>query len=263
MAGVSTGWEQWFLLTSDWHWDNPHCDRVTLKRHLELAAERRAGVFCFGDLFCAMQGKWDKRASKESVRPEHNVNNYLDSLVDTAGDWLAPYVDGIVGIGPGNHETAIEKHNETNLTQRLTQRLNVPRLGYAGFVRFMFDTGKHTSRVLFYTHGSGGAAPVTKGVIDTARKAVWLPDAEIVYRGHNHHSWVVPQTRLRVTNAGVQYTDEQLHIDGGTYKQEFDLRGGYAIEKGFSPVSVGGVWLRFFYDPSKLGRIGMEAVLAR
>ena len=27
MAGMSSGWEQWFLLISDAHWDNPHCDR--------------------------------------------------------------------------------------------------------------------------------------------------------------------------------------------------------------------------------------------
>jgi hypothetical protein len=266
MTGVAVGWEQWFLLTSDHHWDNPKCDRLTLRRHFDMAVARRAGVFVFGDLFCSMQGRYDKRADKSSVRPEHQVNNYLDALVDTAAAWFAPYRDAFVAIGPGNHETAIERHTETNLTQRLTQRLDVPMVGYAGFVRFMFQRepeGNRTSRLLFYTHGSGGNAPVTKGVIDSARKAEMIPDADIVYRGHNHNSWIVPRARQRVTDGGKKYIDEQLHLDGGTYKQDFDLAGGYAIEKGFAPVAVGGIWLRFYHDSTKMGNVGMEAVLAR
>lgn len=266
MEGVAAGWEQWFFLSSDWHWDNPHCDRVTLKRHLDQAVARKAGIFLFGDALCVMQGKYDPRASKAAVRPEHRVNNYLDVVVDDLAAWLRPYAPQVAVIAPGNHETNIEKRHETDLIGRIAKQLGVQSGGYAGFVRFMFNPsgrGQRTSKLLFYTHGSGGGAPVTKGVIDTNRKAVWLPDADIVYRGHNHHSWVVPVTRMRVSAAGKQFTDEQLHLDGGTYKQEFDLRGGYAIEKGFAPVSVGGIWLRFFWDNAKHGSVGMEATLAR
>ena len=71
------GWELWILLTSDWHWDNPKCDRKTLKRHLDQAKERNAKIIITGDLFCAMQGKYDKRSNKSSLRPEHQTDNYL------------------------------------------------------------------------------------------------------------------------------------------------------------------------------------------
>ena len=44
------GWEQWFLLSSDRHWDNPHSDWALQKEHLDLARERNAKVLDFGDL---------------------------------------------------------------------------------------------------------------------------------------------------------------------------------------------------------------------
>ncbi|NBW21525.1 MAG: hypothetical protein EBR82_77560 [Caulobacteraceae bacterium] len=64
-----------FFLLSDLHWDNPHCDRELLKKHLDAAVKRDAGVFIFGDLFCAMQGKYDPRGNKEGIRPEHSLSN--------------------------------------------------------------------------------------------------------------------------------------------------------------------------------------------
>jgi hypothetical protein len=276
MVGVAVGWEQWFFLSSDWHWDNPKCDRLTLRRHLNMAKERRAGVFVFGDLFCAMQGKFDKRANKSDMRPEHREGNYLDLLVSTGADWLREWIDNLVEIAPGNHETAILNHHETDLTQRLVDRLNGPlakgeagavhRGGYAGFVRFMFQRepeGNRTSRLLYYTHGSGGNAPVSRGAMDAARKAEIIPDADVVYRGHNHNSWILPWGRQRVTDGGKKYIDEQLHVNGGTYKSDFNLDGGYAIERGFLPLAMGGAWLRFYHDSTKLGNVGMEATLAR
>jgi hypothetical protein len=98
------GDEQWFLLQSDVHWDNPHCDRKKLKKHLDLAMQRNAPVLDFGDFFCAMQGKYDKRSSKNDIRPEHQNGNYLDSLVNTAHDYLKTYAKLITLRGNGNHE---------------------------------------------------------------------------------------------------------------------------------------------------------------
>lgn len=70
-----------FLLASDAHWDNPKCDRKKLKEDLDKAVEIGAKILLNGDTFCLMQGKYDKRASKSDVRPEHQVSNYLDAIV--------------------------------------------------------------------------------------------------------------------------------------------------------------------------------------
>ena len=61
----SKDWEQWFLLSSDRHHDNPKTRQDLEQEHLKEAKERNAGVIDIGDLFCAMQGKYDRRASKD------------------------------------------------------------------------------------------------------------------------------------------------------------------------------------------------------
>jgi len=43
--------EKKVLLISDIHWDNPHCDRKLLKKHLDEALEINADVLINGDLF--------------------------------------------------------------------------------------------------------------------------------------------------------------------------------------------------------------------
>lgn len=262
---IQEGWEQWFLLQSDEHWDNPHCDRVMHRRHHEQAKARNAGIFKFGDLFCAMQGKYDPRASKDSIRPEHQTVNYLDALVDTAADYFAPYAANIAIVAPGNHETAILKRLETNLTQRLCNKLGVPAGGYSGFVRFLFSRGDggRSSHSLYWHHGYGGGGPVTKGTIQTNRRGVWLPDPTFIVSGHIHEEWVLTQPRLRLAQNGKTYLDEQVHICLPTYKQEFDMRGGYHVENGRPPKPLGGAWLRFFWDGNQRGYVGYELTRAK
>ena len=84
------GSEQWVLLQTDVHWDNPHCDWDLLRSHLELAKERNAPVIDAGDFLCLMQGKYDKRSSKKDIRPEHMTGDYLDAIVRTGTASSAP-----------------------------------------------------------------------------------------------------------------------------------------------------------------------------
>jgi hypothetical protein len=261
----STTEDFWILLTSDRHHDNPHCNQDLEKFHLEQAKQRNAAIIDYGDLFCAMQGAWDRRKSKSDIRPENNKSNYLDSLVSTAADFYGPYAQNFAVIGPGNHETAITKHHETNLTERLVERLNTQngsdvRLGgYTGWVMFKFWYGgaddperRCEGRVnLWYNHGYGGGAPVTKGTIQTARQAVYVPDAHIVCSGHTHDEWIFPIQRMRIKQSGLIHHDEQLHIKTPGYKEEFvDGYSGWHIERGAPPKPNGACWLRFWWSKS-------------
>ena len=49
-------WEQWVLLRSDVHHDNPKCKQDMERRHLDEAIEYDAPIIDNGDLFCAMHG---------------------------------------------------------------------------------------------------------------------------------------------------------------------------------------------------------------
>jgi hypothetical protein len=260
---VGAGFNTSAKLSSDHHWDNPHCDRKLLKRHLDEALEHKRPVIIYGDFFCAMQGKWDKRSAKTDIRPEHNTGSYLDSLVHTAADWLAPYAEVLAVIGPGNHETAILKRHESNLSERLVEaiRARCPKSpvklgGFSGWVRFQFkmrDSCQQSVR-LWYHHGYGGGGPVTRGVIQSNRKAVYV-EADVIASGHTHDYWLVPIQRIQLSKSSQVCHTEQIHVSTPGYKDEYeDGYGGFHIERGGPPKPVGCAWLDFSYS----GRRGIE-----
>ena len=265
MYGMKSGWEQHFLLVSDIHWDNPHCRWSLLKRDFEQAKERNAPILIFGDFFCAMQGRWDKRSSKDDVRTEHQSGNYLDALVETATDWLEPYKDQLAIISDGNHETSILKHHETDLLERLCSRLRdrgsiVRHGGYSGWVRLMFQHeagGRRDSKRIYYTHGFAAGGPVSKGAIDFNRLREYV-DADIYCAGHVHWKGLTPVKVATLTEKNVVRTVSRYYVRCATYKDEYaDGHSGWHIEKGRGPRPLGGWWLRVFYSE---GRVKMEFV---
>jgi len=258
-ADVSAGWSQYYLLTSDRHWDNPKSDLELQKKHLNWAKEVGAGIIDIGDFFCVMQGKYDPRRDRESVRPEHNVNDYLDAVITTAIDWFEPYADRFVLVGQGNHETNFIKRHDTDLNKRFVDGLNtksgasVRKGQYGGFVRFSFaranNGGRNQSIDLYYHHGHGGGGPVTKGVIQSNRRAASV-DADIIISGHIHESWALTNMRFGLNHNGDRVRqNEQLHICLRTYKEEFGNGGsGWHVEGGRPPKPVGAWVLRFYLN---------------
>lgn len=250
------GWEQWFLLRSDAHHDNLHADWSLEKKHLEQAKERNAGIFDGGDCLCLMQGKWDKRADPEQLRPEHRGANYSDLVINTATDFYEPYAKNWIAFGTGNHENEFLKRHSTNMTERLVQALNTKTnshilyTGYSSWVRFMVSRqSQRASFRLWQHHGYGGGGAVTRGVIQTNRMAVYLPDAHIVWSGHTHDDLCVSISRLRLSDVGVPYKDEQVHVRTAGYKDDYaDGFGGWQVERGGPPKPRGAAWLRFYWE---------------
>lgn len=255
--------EHWFLLSSDHHWDNPDSDRSLIEKHLKEAKEKNAHVFMVGDFFCAMQGKYDRRSSKEKLRPEHQTANYLDSLVSTAADWLEPYKEQIAVIGLGNHETAILKNHETNLIERLVERLNINNKskvysgGYGGYIRLNFQRSGNARIPLNikYFHGYGGGGPVTKGVIQSYRQSQYFPDADIVISGHVHEQYTICYMQERLKDSGRIELKEQWHVRMPTYKDEYkDGHSGWHIETGKPPKPLGAWWLKVTYNRYQINK---------
>jgi len=252
------GWEQWFLLRSDAHHDNPHCNQSLERHHLTQAIERGAGIIDTGDLFCAMQGKYDKRSDKSDVRPEHQNGRYLDALVDTASDFYEPFARNWLVMGRGNHEQAIKKRHETDLTERLVGILNnragthIQASGYTGWVRFHFKRGQRsTSRNLWFTHGYGGGGPVTEDMIQSNRQRVYIENADIMTSGHVHRSWLQEFVRMKLNSAGRLERRIGWYVKSATYKDSYDDgHEGFEVERGMGPRPVGAWWLRFYWDHS-------------
>lgn len=250
---VRAGWEQWVLLRGDAHHDNINCDWDFEKEHLEEAKRRGAVIVDVGDLFCAMQGKYDPRSNMDALRPEHKKAKYLDALVETAAKFYKPYAANFAVIGRGNHETNITNRHGVDLTDRLIAELrketgaNCYAGGYGGWVKFGFTIQKTVKRRirLKYFHGSGVGAIMSFGSLNTRRQASYLPDADILVNGHTHDEYIIPIQRERLSEQTVVYQDVLWAIRTGTYKDEYgDGSGGWHVEKGLSPKPLGACWVK-------------------
>lgn len=253
------------LLLSDLHWDNPNCDRDLLKKHMDEAVAGGHDILINGDLFCAMQGRYDGRRSKIEIRPEHNNAKYLDSLVETAAQWFAPYSKNIKVIGYGNHETSILKHCETDLIERLVTLLNsntassIEIGGYGGWVIYRFyRLTNGTPFKIKYFHGSGGGGVVTKGAIQFNRMMTMIEGADAIWMGHVHESMETTYTMERLTSRDTINLRDVLLIRTPSYKEEYeDGLKGWHIEKGAPPKPLGGRWLEMnpYRDELLIARI--------
>lgn len=262
---MSRSFEHYQLYMSDIHFDSIACNRELLRHHLKDAKERNADIFIFGDLFDAMQGRFDPRRNMDELRPEFRREDYFDYVVLETGEFLSPFANHIRLLCNGNHETKVRKHANTDLMNRLSYELNTRHGaktyvgGYGGWIRLMFDMGqgqnsgpRFSVKVKYY-HGTGGDAPVTRGVIWTNRQAVYLPDADIVVNGHNHHEYYVPIARERIATDGRLYGDIQHHIRIPGYKEEYgDGSRGWLVERGGVPKPLGSWWIRFRYVHDRL-----------
>jgi hypothetical protein len=245
---------QEFLLVSDLHWDNPHCDRGLLKNHLDEAVKRNAAIILNGDTYCCMGGKYDRRADKSLIRPEHNTDRYFDAIVDTSVEWFAPYAKNILLIGYGNHETAIIKHGETDLLQRFASTLNyatgsaVQVGGYGGTIdiRVLHDTIRGVNFVVHYFHGHSGGGVVSRGVIQDQRLLAGTEGYDLTWMGHVHELYYHQNMIHRYDRSTKTLIQKPVHqLRTATYKEEWD--GGYMgfhTERGRGPKPLGGYWLK-------------------
>lgn len=245
-------------MLSDIHWDNPKCDWDYLKRDLDYCVKNNIPIMINGDLFCLMQGRGDRRANKSDIRPEHNNARYLDSIVETAIEWWAPYAHHIVLIGYGNHETAIIKWQETDILQRFVDLLNyhcgsnVQIGGYTGWlvVKQMYDSKSKSTFRIKYAHGFGGGGVVTKGALNLTRALEMYEDFDVFTMGHIHENSARNDVRDTIEHnakRGYHHKQKQIHLMiTGTYKEEYgDGSKGWHVERGAPVKPLGGRLLTF------------------
>ena len=239
-------------MLSDLHWDNPKCDQDLLKKHLDYCKEENIPVMINGDMFCLMQGRGDNRRNKSDIRPEHNNARYLDSVVETAVEWFAPYADILTVIGYGNHETAIIKWQETDILQRFVDLLNlkchsnVQVGGYGGWI--IVKMNNHTriaTTKIKYFHGSGGGGVVTKGALNLTRALELYEGCDVYTMGHIHENAARNDVRDALesnSKKGYSINHKPIHLMiTGCYKEEYgDGSKGWHVERGAPIKPIGG-----------------------
>ena len=253
------------LFIGDTHFDSAYCDRAALKRVLDEALDRDAAIVLLGDQLDLMEGRDDRRSSKSALRPEYKVDAYFSAVIDDWCDWYQPYAANTWVVLEGNHESAVRKHHEIDVTRFWVARLNAAGAnmqypGYSTYGRLLNNRGtEHTSLTMFVHHGFGGGGPVTKGTIQAQRRAVTYPDADFLVSGHIHGGYYVPHEQYRLGHLGRPFEAVQEHYAVGAWKSEYDDgRGNWHVEKGRGPREQSGWWCHVSYNPRRGLRYSFE-----
>lgn len=256
------GDKQKWLLISDIHYDSTCCKRNLLKKHLDRCLEEDIKIFINGDWFDVMGCHKDPRSKPQDVRPEYYKKRpYLDLVLEDSYNFLKKYAKQIAFIGYGNHETAIIKHRDTDIMERLHALLlqhneEIILGAYDGFVRFVFEGktgGRIRSRLMHYHHGMGGNAFRSKGVLRNQIDGFIYPQADIIIRGHDHQKLYDPSNvRMIIRDNGELITKSQHIIKTGSYKDGSSKQFGWEKEKGFLPTKMGGWFMNLTYRDKDL-----------
>jgi hypothetical protein len=249
------------MLVGDCHIGAVNVDYAFLKTELREAAERGDRINVNGDVFDAILPKDHKRFRPDVLHPHlHGRADVLDAACEMAMDVFGPVAKSIDMMGQGNHETSVIKYHSVDPISWLVRDLNrnggkVQHGSYTGFIdyRLRHGTGRtrvggstHCARVIiYYHHGAGGSAPVTKGMIDFNRKTTWV-DSHVIWLGHKHNR-IADATSLRVRcpqKGDGPILDPQLSVMSGGYMDIYAPGiESYAAESGMAPQKKGGARL--------------------
>ena len=261
-AGDVKTQEQVFYFCSDIHFGSPNSDVKLFKEELKQAKERKARILIIGDLFDAIYPLGDPRYNPSSLIEELQGRDDAPlKAVMLMSEILKPYQEHIDLISMGNHEAILLKHTGNHLIKMLLMLLNQDRQhkilygGYTGYIGYRFKRYKATKILsILYHHGSGGGAPVTKGLIDVNRKQTnW--DYDIFIFGHKHNAWGIRGVRIspvypnsRSKTGYIKATDIRAIQIGNFYKNynkdNSDGVPSYEEIKQHAPKPLGGVFVK-------------------
>ena len=248
------------LISSDEHYDSKQCRRDLLKEQWGYAKENGMFILSCGDFFDLMGGKYDPRTAKNDLRPEYVISDeddhaYLNLVMKSGVEFLKDYKENLLLLVRGNHEENIRKRHEFSVVSHVVMMMKnlgalVVNGNYRGFIRLRFvtDSRPHSSffsYIIYYTHGTGTNATVTKGVIHVNRVAEQA-SADCYISGHIHNEWSMSNSHLYVDQKGGVREKRRLFIQVGTYKKG-SLKEEYSAKRGFGSPALGATILELEY----------------
>lgn len=266
---VPFGGSHGFTLMSDLHIGAPQVDYALIKEELKQARVLGDRVLINGDVFDCISWQDRKRFRPSAIHPRlRGRDDYITAAVDWAVELLGPYADLIDMVGTGNHDDAASRWHNIDpinvlvheLTRLLPKKVRTKHIihygGYCGFVDYRFrerPEGSHGGKrwVIYYHHGSGGAAPITKGILDMSRRDIYI-EADVIWLGHKHNRFNVSVQRLACPRFGYDIvTRDVRHVMSGSYLRTYvgqtqesmrrhGRRSNYAADMGMAPQGMGG-----------------------
>ena len=263
---VTGGQTKYLLLASDLHLLASDFDEKMFKRDFDQAASLGARISINGDVADLILPR-DMKRFHPSVYEETGMDGVLNQITEMSFERLRPYADLIDMISPGNHEDAAVKHHHYDILRSVITLLNqhrdrslppIHQGDYRGFQRYRLTIsggkreGMSRSFTIFRHHGSGGSAPVTKGMIDFNRLRQLAEAVDLYWIGHKHKKiqdrdaaspiYLGPNGKMRQRRVQAVMTGpyKQPYVESDPDKTGNNVHYG---ERGYSYNSQGGLFV--------------------
>jgi predicted phosphodiesterase len=240
------------VLAGDCHFGSTQCDTDLIKRFVKkYAGVEGVKVVLMGDeidAVCRADKRFDPRNVAEKYRGE---SNFIDLITDDFIDLLSPLKGQILAGVDGNHGSTYLKAADSDPNHRISRELGYGRLGYAGWVSFVFKWYKakcsRDSRTrtvnYFVSHGKPSSAQTPGGSLNTLASSAQFFLSDICAHGHTH--------RLSAGNSRIMFTPDPAHQTYRKTKQHLIQTGSFL--KSYSMDSYSPYSERALYSPIDLG----------
>ena len=214
------------------------------------------GVGDMGEFIAPSDPRWDTGVLIPEIRPDNIAEDSVNRIVNTHKSIRKQ----CLGLSSGNHEEEFRKHLHCDVHKNICDRLEVPSLGYAGFLKLVFhrvNSAETHMFIGFITHGAG--CSITKGAkLNRLQRLMDSFEADFYIHGHVHD--IITDTKACLTLDAKGRIKQKVKVGAmtgcwfRTYCQ--DIQSSYGEKKNYPPTVLG--CPVFTFNPG-LGKVKVSA----
>lgn len=226
----------------DIHAGSIHCAEQKIAEKVEGIRQQRnaywIGMGDYADSITQKDPRWDTESIADWVRKDNIAETERQFVVRL----LKPIAKKCICMLTGNHEEAIHRHLQYDMTGNICRDLGVPYGGYSCFTKLNFKRkGGHDNHIYTFHcfHGAGSAQ--TEGArLMRLKRLVKEMQADVYFMGHLHAITHDITDRLTIQGNKIKSVPQIATITGSwlrTYTQ--DLPPSYGEMAGYKPSHLG------------------------
>ena len=220
----------------DIHYGNPNCKIKKFKEVIDYIAKTEN---CYG---IGMGDYLDCITNQDNRFDPSNGYDFIDDNVAYMVNLLKPIKHKLIALVTGNHEYKINTLGIGDPTLRMCRELEIPYLGYSGFVKLKVDAKYHIRSLIILAHHGWSAGRKTGNIINSVESLSQYWDADIYLCGHSHHLSATRQIKIGWTGE-----KKLIFANTGTFLETATKNTTcYSERGGYPPRKLGVLKLKWF-----------------
>ena len=249
------------MLAGDFHFGSTQCDTGLLRKFVKrYSVEEGTRIILMGDEIDAV-ARSDKRYDSMNVSERYRGRpNYIDLITADLIELLMPLKGKIVAGVDGNHGITYRKMSDSDPLHWMSRDLGYTRLGYAGWVSFVFRWWKAPSSKdvrtrtvnYFVSHGKPTTAQTPGGSLNTLSNSAQWFISDVAAHGHTHRLSAGANRIMFLPdpkNSTYRKTKQHL-IQTGSFLKSYsmDEHSPYSERALYAPIDLGWACTEISFD---------------